>query len=260
MNTSSKLELFISISGLLVALIGGVLSIVLINRSYLTKLWHDVDKIIKEENYQDLIDEFKSQHRDYFYKLSIRFIEVIISGIFLILNLPLFFFIALLIKLDSPGPVFFRHARIGQFGKKIHAYKFRTMRIMDEELTLNSKMTMLSWDDNRITRVGKFLRQTGLDELPNLVSILKGEMSFVGTSVATDYTYIDDLAPEVREIILQGKPGMTSLWVISGRRWEFDLNKRVIFDLFYVKNQSLLFDLSILIRTTSFVLGSAGAR
>ncbi len=171
-------------------------------------------------------------------------------------------FIALAIRIDSPGPVVFSQMRTGQHGRRFRMYKFRTMVANAEELKAElAHLNELQWpdfkitDDPRVTRVGKFLRVTSLDELPQLVNVLRGDMSLVGprpTSFSAD-TY--DLWHTVR---LEVRPGLTGLWQVRARHTsEFD--DRLRLDVEYVRNMSVATDLSILLQTVGSVLHRSGA-
>jgi len=188
-----------------------------------------------------------------------RIFDVIISLIGLILLLPLFFIIALLIKLDSEGPVFYRGERVGRFGKPFRIFKFRTMVKNAEKLGGPST----SADDPRLTKFGKFLKKYQLDELPQLINVIKGEMSLVGPRPEVKM-YVDMMSNEKRKTILSIKPGMTdlaSLWnfhesdVLKGspdpeKTYQEEIRpKKIQLQLEYVKNRSFWLDLKIILKT-----------
>jgi exopolysaccharide biosynthesis polyprenyl glycosylphosphotransferase len=186
---------------------------------------------------------------------------VTIPGI--ILFSPLLLFIAICIKLDSPGPVIYRRRVMGVNGKEFNAFKFRTMRTdgeailqahpeLAEELALNHKIK----EDPRVTRVGKFLRKTSLDELPQLFNVLLGQMSLVGPRM---------IAPnEMKKYsqwginLLTVKPGITGLWQVSGRS-DVSYEERVRLDMHYIRNWSIWLDLQLIWRTVPVVLLAHGA-
>ncbi|WP_246497939.1 sugar transferase [Natronoglycomyces albus] len=186
-----------------------------------------------------------------------------LSSLFLLIVLsPLFAVIALAIKLDSPGPVFFRQRRVGRDGEMFRCWKFRTMYIDAEErkaaLMMENETDGLLFkikQDPRVTRVGAFLRRTSLDELPQLINVLRGEMSLVGPRPlpAEDGDFLGD----VRRRLLV-RPGITGLWQVSGRS-DLSWDDAVRLDLYYVDNWSLTTDLQILFRTIGVVLRSKGA-
>jgi exopolysaccharide biosynthesis polyprenyl glycosylphosphotransferase len=180
----------------------------------------------------------------------------------LLVLLPLFAVIGLAIKFTDPGPIFFRQKRIGHEGRTFRVWKFRTMYTDAEErlatlVDLNESDGLLfkMKDDPRVTPVGRFLRASSLDELPQLINVVLGEMSLVGPRPlpAGD----DDFEGAARRRLLV-RPGMTGLWQVSGRsdtNWE----EAVRLDLYYVDNWSLAYDLSILWRTIGVVLARKGA-
>jgi lipopolysaccharide/colanic/teichoic acid biosynthesis glycosyltransferase len=188
-----------------------------------------------------------------------RIFDFLVSLFGLIIFSPLFLIIAILIKLDSEGPVFYRGERIGKDGKPFMIFKFRTM-VKDAE-KLGGPSTPA--DDPRLTKVGKFLRKYKLDELPQLINVLKGEMSLVGPRPEVKM-YVDMLKPEEKEKILSVKPGMTdlaSLWnfheedILKGSKdpektyLEKIRPKKIQLQLEYVKNRSFLLDLKIILKT-----------
>jgi lipopolysaccharide/colanic/teichoic acid biosynthesis glycosyltransferase len=188
-----------------------------------------------------------------------RIFDFLVSLFGLIILSPLFLIIAILIKLDSEGPVFYRGERVGKDGKPFRIFKFRTMVKNAEKLGGPST----SADDPRLTKVGKILRKYKLDELPQLINVLKGEMSLVGPRPEVKI-YVDMLKPEEKEKILSVRPGMTdlaSLWdfheeeVLKGSEdpektyMEKIRPKKVQLQLEYVKNRSFLLDLKIIFKT-----------
>lgn len=176
---------------------------------------------------------------------------------------PLFAVLALVIKLDSPGgPVMFRQKRTGRGGRRFHMYKFRTMVPNAEELKHELlHLNELQWpdfkitNDPRITRVGRFLRRTSLDELPQLLNVLRGEMSLVGprpTSFSSE-TYLLWQTERLDSI-----PGMTGLWQIVGRG-ETEFDERLRLDIAYIERQCLVLDVEIIVRTVTAVFVGRGA-
>ena len=203
--------------------------------------------------------------RNKFFKTLFDIILALAITPFLI---PLIFLIGLIIKLDSDGPVFFTHERVGKDGKKIKVFKFRTMykdaqerlaKILkeDEEAKKEWERYFKLKNDPRITRVGNILRKTSLDELPQIFNVLKGEMSFVGPRPVVEEEikmYYKDYA----KFYYMVKPGITGLWQISGRN-DVDYDNRVKLDTWYVLNWSLWLDIMILFKTVSVVLTKKGA-
>ncbi len=184
------------------------------------------------------------------------------AGLGLIILAPVFFVIALMIRSTDRGPAFFRQLRVGHEGRVFKVWKFRTMYTDAEErksklLAENEGDGMLFKikDDPRITPIGRFLRAASLDELPQLINVLKGEMSLVGPRPlpAEDGDYLGD----VRRRLLV-RPGITGLWQVSGRS-DLSWDEAVRLDLYYVDNWSLAYDLAILWRTVGVVIGRKGA-
>ena len=181
------------------------------------------------------------------------------------LSLPLMVLIAIAIRLDSDGPIIFRQVRVGRFGRKFRMYKFRTMHdgaeeMLDEVRHLNeepSQLIIKIKDDPRVTRLGKFLRGTSLDELPQLFNILKGEMAVVGPRPPTpdEVEQYDDY--QIQR--LRTTPGLTGLWQVSGRK-NLSFNEMVELDVEYADRQSLWLDLWIMLMTIPAVLRADGAR
>jgi len=182
--------------------------------------------------------------------------------------IPLILLSAVLIKIDSRGPVFFKQKRVGKGGKEFEVYKFRTMYLdnqsrLDKYLKANpearEQMEMFCKlkDDPRVTPIGRLLRKTSIDELPQLINVLKGEMSLVGPRPAFKEelsNYYRDLADFYKEV----KPGITGLWQVSGRN-QLTMKDRARLEAFYVINWSLWFDIVILFKTIKVVLKKEGA-
>ena len=197
------------------------------------------------------------------YRLVKRMMDVIASLGGILLSFPLWILIAILIKCDSKGPIIFRQVRVGKRGNPFVLYKFRSMHLGAEEMKESLKHLNVAKgpifkikDDPRVTRVGRLLRRTTLDELPQLVNGFKGEMSLVGPrpplpeEVAV-YTPLQKKRLEVT-------PGLTCLWQVSGRS-EISFAEWIQLDLYYIQHQSLLLDIKILIRTLPAVLSRRGA-
>jgi len=179
---------------------------------------------------------------------------------------PLIAFVVCALKLDG-GPVLFAHSRVGRDGRRFRVYKFRSM-VVDaqtalEELLDRHPELREEWErdhklrnDPRVTRLGRFLRKTSLDELPQLLNVLKGEMSLVGPRPIVD-AELRRYGRAVR-YYLASKPGITGLWQVSGRN-DTEYGRRVAMDRYYAENGSVLLDVSILARTVLVVLGRRGA-
>ena len=174
-------------------------------------------------------------------------------------------FVAPAIRLTSPGPVFFGQTRVGKNGRRFTCYKFRSMYLDAEErkkeLMAQNEVDGLMFkmtDDPRITKVGRFIRRTSIDELPQFWNILKGDMSLVGTRPPT----VDEFEQyEARhKCRLSMTPGLTGLWQISGRSEIKDFDEVVKLDMQYIDNWSIGLDIKILIKTVKAVLTGRGSR
>jgi exopolysaccharide biosynthesis polyprenyl glycosylphosphotransferase len=181
----------------------------------------------------------------------------------LVIFAPFMAFIALLIKLDSPGPVFFVQERAGQYGKPFRMYKFRTMvqnaeQLLEQLIDLDrlEQPVFKLKDDPRVTRVGGWLRRTSLDELPQLFNVLKGEMSMVGPR-PEEVRIVQKYNPWESQRLLV-KPGMTGSMQVSGRA-NLSLEERVKLEMAYIENYSILEDIKILAKTLPAVLSGRGS-
>lgn len=196
-----------------------------------------------------------------------RAVDLILAGIGSLLTLPLFGLIALAIKLNSPGPIFFVHQRVGKNGRTFPMLKFRTMYV-DAEERLRKMLTenpgdKAEWDryqklknDSRVTKVGSILRSFSLDELPQIWNVIRGEMSVVGPRpFCPDQK---ELYGESYQNYIQVRPGITGMWQISGRN-ESSFSDRAVLDEYYVRNWSIWMDLYILVRTPIAVFSRDGA-
>ena len=198
------------------------------------------------------------------YRYIKRIIDVVLASIALVVLSPIFLIIALAIKLESKGPVFFKHTRIGKDGKIIKLYKFRSMVTNAEELIKaftpeqmkeykeNYKLT----NDPRITKVGKFLRKTSLDELPQLLNIIKGDLTIIGPRPV--------IAEELKkygtntEKFLSVTPGLTGYWAANGRSCT-TYEQRMQMELYYIDNLSLKMDVKVFFKTIEAVIKREGA-
>lgn len=186
--------------------------------------------------------------------------SMIVAAIALLLTLPLFPFIALAIKLDSPGDVFYQQKRVGRGGAVFYCYKFRTMR---RDAEADTGATWATDDDPRITRVGRFLRTSRLDEIPQLWCVLKGDMNFVGPRPERP-EFVEFLSKEiryygVRHVVRPGITGWAQVQYKYGNTLE-DAREKLQFDLFYIKNASIGLDFWIMFQTIKIVLLGRGAQ
>lgn len=183
-----------------------------------------------------------------FEKFIKRLFDIVVSILLLIALLPVWIFIAVLIKVTSPGPVFFFQERPGLHGQIFKVYKFRTMMIGSEKMIKGHEVMK---DDKRITSIGKFLRRSKIDEIPQVLNVLKGEMSLIGPRperVASLADYTDEIAQR-----LNMRPGLTGLAQVSGNIY-IQLADRYKFDVYYVKHFTIGLDIKILFRTIDVVL------
>lgn len=188
-----------------------------------------------------------------------RIEDMVLSSVALILLSPVMLLVALAIKLDSPGPVLFRQKRYGYNNRLIEVFKFRSMYQNQSDFTADKQTTR---GDPRVTRVGRFIRKTSLDELPQLFNVFAGSMSMVGPRPHATATKAAGILFEeaVQEYTARHrvKPGITGWAQINGYRGETDtlekIEKRVEFDLEYIENWSVWFDLYILFRTVPAVI------
>jgi exopolysaccharide production protein ExoY len=196
-----------------------------------------------------------------------RIADVVIGLILLIAFVPIMGVVSILIKLTSPGPILFVQKRLGQAAKPFRIFKFRSMRIDAEELLkrddelrrkyLENNYKIPAAEDVRVTRLGRILRRTSLDELPQIFNVLRGEMSLVGPRPILPEEL--EKYGEYSSLLLMVKPGMTGSWQVSGRSRIAEYSDRVKLDMEYVRDQSLRADLNILMRTVSAVARMDGA-
>lgn len=236
-----------------------------ISTRILPALWNPGDKGMYAENYQGI--PFLSFHENnfnatgLFYKRILDIVGGIIGTLIFVGIYPL---IALAIKRDSPGPVLFKQNRVGQNGRIFKLYKFRSMHCDAEsvkaELLKQNEMKGAMFkitDDPRITPVGKWLRKTSIDEIPQFLNVLKGEMSLVGTRPPTPDEVKQYKNWHYRRI--SAKPGITGLWQISGRNKIKDFDEIVELDCTYLSNWRFLDDVKILFKTVLVVIQRKGA-
>lgn len=197
------------------------------------------------------------------YFLIKRVLDFFMALIGVVLLSPVYLILFIIIKIDSRGPAIFKQTRVGKDGREFRIYKFRTMIInAEKKRTLEidpknlDKFVFQSKNDNRITKVGAFLRQTSLDELPQLVNVLIGDMSFVGPR--PEIPDVVKFYPENYKQRLLVTPGITGLAQISGRG-EIELGKTIGYDLTYIKNFSIYYDFKILLKTVAAVFKHKGA-
>ena len=200
------------------------------------------------------------------YRFFKRLFDFIVSLVLSIILIPFFAIIAILIKLDSKGPVFYTHKRVGRNGKPLYLYKFRTM--VDKADTMIDSFTeeqKKEWKENfklqhdpRVTRIGHLLRKTSIDELPQIYNILFGSLSIVGPRPITEEELENYVPKEERLKLLSVTPGLTGWWACNGRS-DINYKERVELELYYVDHASILLDVKIIFKTAAAVLTHKGA-
>ena len=198
------------------------------------------------------------------YKYIKRFMDIVLASVGLVVLSPVFLIIAILIKVESKGKVFFKHKRIGKNGKEIYIYKFRTMVENAEDLIKQFtpeqmkefKENFKLENDPRVTKIGKILRKTSLDELPQLINIIKGDISIIGPRPV--------ISEELEKYgmnknrFLSVTPGLTGYWAANGRS-DTTYAQRMEMELYYVDNMSFKLDLKVFFKTVLSVLKREGA-
>lgn len=228
---------------------------------------------------QSIADSIRSTFSWQFYRFSKRLMDIVGAIIALIIFAPIMLTVAVLIKLDSPGPIFFTPTRVGKAGKLFKMIKFRSMRmytiegevvhaseiLKSDTLLLNEykKNSYKLKNDPRITHVGKYIRKYSLDELPQFINILKGDMSLVGPRAYLPNELIEqqEVYPQTKQYLktlLLAKPGLSGTWQVSGRS-EINFDARIKMDAEYVVMRSILYDIKILILTIPAMISGRGA-
>jgi exopolysaccharide biosynthesis polyprenyl glycosylphosphotransferase len=194
-----------------------------------------------------------------------RTMDIVGAGIALLIGAPIWLLVALAIKLDSPGPVLFRQVRVGYRGETFNLFKFRSMHANADQIYAAflaqqrdhpTEKVFKDKRDPRHTRVGRFIRRTSLDEIPQFINVLKGEMSLVGPRPLQPMER--DSFEDWEQAHVEVPPGLTGLWQVRGRS-TITFDERILMDLYYIENWSLRLDLQILLRTIPAVLFSRGA-
>lgn len=199
------------------------------------------------------------------YKIIKRVFDFSVSLFALICLSPLFVIIAIAIKIDSKGPVFFLHRRVGYHGRPVYLIKFRSMVDGAEQMISDfTPEQQAEWEDNfkleddkRVTRVGKILRRTSLDELPQLLNIIAGSMSIVGPRPVVEREL--EKYGKNKDKFLSMKPGLTGFWASHGRS-NTTYEHRMMLELYYIDHASLWLDLKIMIKTVFCVISGDGAK
>ena len=223
------------------------------------------EQVLEEVLVDEWYDTEKEKPNFFFIK---RCIDIILSLLGLIILSPVFLLIAILIKKEDHGNVFYKHKRIGHMNKDIYIYKFRSMtnkyKTFDEFYQTLSDEQKQEWDENfklendpRITKIGNFLRKTSLDELPQIINILKGDMSVIGPRPVVN----DEIEKygNQKAKFLSVKPGLTGYWAANGRS-ATTYEDRIKLELYYIDHCSLLLDIKIFFKTILSVLKKEGAK
>ncbi|HEV2486814.1 MAG TPA: exopolysaccharide biosynthesis polyprenyl glycosylphosphotransferase [Terracidiphilus sp.] len=194
-----------------------------------------------------LFTALKEPPRPWLYAIAKRIADLVLSSILLALLTPFLAVIAMLIRLDSPGPALFIQKRVGRNGALFNMYKFRSMYTRAPKYDLSPTIS----NDPRITRIGRILRRASLDELPQLINVLRGNMSLVGPR--PEMPFIVERYDAQQRQRLQVIPGITGLWQLSADR-SFPIHQNIQYDLYYIRNRNFAMDLAILIHTLFFAL------
>ena len=205
----------------------------------------------------------ENERSNVLYEVIKRIIDIVASFTGLIVLSPLMLVVSILIKLESKGEVIFKQKRVGLNGKEFYMYKFRSMVLKAEELTaeLESQNEMSGpmfkmKDDPRITRIGKFIRKTSIDELPQFINVIKGDMSLVGPRPSLPKE-VEKFEPWMKER-LEVKPGLTCIWQVSGRN-NIDFEDWMKLDIKYVRERSFTLDMKLILKTVLVLFGDKNA-
>lgn len=206
-------------------------------------------------SYIDAID-YSNVKGSLLFDMYQRVLDIVLSVIGLLIGIPLMVIFGILIKVEDNGPITYKQERLGKGGKRFYIYKLRSMRTDAEKFGAQ----WAEKDDPRITKVGKFIRKTRIDEIPQLFNILKGDMSIIGPRPERP-SFTEEFNQEIPGFIdrLAVKPGLTG-WAQVNGGYEITPEEKLIEDIYYIKNRSILLDLKILFKTVKVVLTGDGAR
>ena len=211
------------------------------------------DKALKE--YIDRIDP-SIVKKGFVFEACQRFADIVLSSVALVLSSPIMLITGVLIKLEDGGPIFYKQERMGRYGKEFYVYKLRSMRTDAEKFGAQ----WANKEDNRITKIGKFIRKTRIDELPQLVNILKGEMGIIGPRPERPI-FVKEFEEKNPGFVqrLAVRPGLTG-WAQVNGGYDITPQEKLEYDLYYIKNRSILLDIKIVLLTIKVVLTGDGAR
>ncbi|CEK31310.1 glycosyltransferase [[Clostridium] sordellii] len=215
-----------------------------------------LDTEIKSNNNVE-INKDKINNKKYLYEILKRILDIISSLLGLIVAIPIILVIAIIIKVEDNGPVFYSQQRLGKDEKNFFVYKLRSMRVDAE------KYGGAQWaqkDDPRITKIGKFIRKTRIDEIPQLFNILKGDMSLIGPRPERPeltYKFNKEIPGFIDRLVI--KPGLTGLAQVNGG-YDISPEEKLKWDIIYIKNRNIFLDISIVFKTIGVVFTGDGAR
>ncbi|RLB04004.1 MAG: sugar transferase [Deltaproteobacteria bacterium] len=242
---------FINIAALVLTLIGSYLFLLLLSNVALKSILKHLDRLIAQTD----IHQVTLTEPSLSYLVEKRIFDILFSLLGLLLFLPIFLVVAIAIKLESKGPVLYKQKRIGLNGNFFWSYKFRVRVTFSPKDIADGKF--LSPFDPEITRVGRILILTGLNELPGLINVLKGDMSIVGRSQILDYNIPNHIiSSEERKILLTVKPGLVSLWAILSDHIQFNPQRIIELDFYYLQKRSLSFDIKVALSSLIVILGT----
>lgn len=209
------------------------------------------------------VEDSSSNSESVTYIITKRLLDIVCSFMGLLFLSPIFLIVAIAIKIESKGPIIFKQERVGKNGKHFYMYKFRSMVINAEELKAKlEKQNEMSGPmfkikkDPRVTKVGRFIRKTSIDELPQLVNILRGEMSIVGPrpSLPKEVAQFDDWMMKRLDV----EPGLTCFWQVSGRN-NIGFKEWMQMDVYYAENRNLKMDIKLILKTVRVLFGDSNA-
>ena len=211
------------------------------------------DKVLKE--YIDTID-YSIVKRGKLFEAFQRTVDIVLSLIGCIVGIPFIIIFGLLIKIEDGGPITYKQERLGRYGKEFYVYKLRSMRTDAEKFGAQ----WAEKDDPRVTKVGKFIRKTRIDEIPQLWNILKGDMGIIGPRPERSF-FVKEFEEKYDHFVyrLAVKPGLTG-WAQVNGGYEMDPGEKLVYDLEYIRNRSLLFDIKIILKTVAVLFTGDGAR
>lgn len=220
-----------------------------------------MSEIRRSQEYE--VTNIQAEDKKAFYEFVKRIIDILLSVLAIIVLSPIFLIVAIAIKLDSSGPVVYSQTRVGKNEKHFKMFKFRSMVINAEDMLKDLKpMNEMDGpmfkikEDPRITKIGRFIRKTSIDELPQLINILRGEMSIVGPRPSLP-SEVEEFEPWMMERFVV-KPGLTCFWQVSGRN-NIPFRKWMELDIKYVKERNLWLDMKLVLKTVKVVFNGDDA-